>query len=339
MIKRGLLPIILFLFLLTPLYGQYDSSKFNNTAKPLKITRITPAGMDVPAKRQIVFKFNMPVVPVGRMDRTTEEIPIVITPALSGQWRWLNTSSLALQLGNNERMKNATQYKIEIKPGFVTENGNKMNTGQVHTFTTMRPQVRYYRFQNWKAPGHPVIRLDFNQKVDIASVIANTGFYPAGGQKVEVQGKVTKSRFGTSVNIEPAVQLPIDTKINLNVRPGIVSGEGPEPGKENRTVVTFNTFPEFRFLGIRGYNNNNKKIMLTLNENPESLLFSPLSQASLIFSAPVPREWKARTLTLSRIWPGEKRITIPGRMFIQALICFADLTNTVRIIDSPCRKY
>ena len=287
MFKRGLLPIVLFLFLLTPLYGQFDSSKFNKTAKSLKITRITPAGIDVPSSRQIVFKFNMPVVSVGRMDRTAKEIPIVIIPALSGQWRWLNTSSLALQLKDSERMKTATRYKIEIKPGFTTEDGNKMALGQVHTFTTIRPQIRYFHFQNWKAPGHPVIRLDFNQKVKLTSVMKNIGFYPAGGQKVEAQGKITKSRFGTSVNIEPVTQLPIDTKINLNVKPGILSEEGLEPGKENRTVITFNTFPEFKFIGVRGHNNNDEKIMLTSKEHPESPLFNPLSRVRLIFSAPV----------------------------------------------------
>ncbi len=36
---------------------------------PLHITRITPSGMDVPAGRQIVFQFDRPVVPMGRMAR------------------------------------------------------------------------------------------------------------------------------------------------------------------------------------------------------------------------------------------------------------------------------
>ncbi len=69
--------------------------------KPLEITRITPEGNDVPAARQIVIQFNQPVVPVGKMERDAAEIPITITPALSCEWRWLNTSALACELTNS----------------------------------------------------------------------------------------------------------------------------------------------------------------------------------------------------------------------------------------------
>ena len=36
--------------------------------EPLKLLRVTPAGEDVPLSAQIVFEFNRPVVPQGRMD-------------------------------------------------------------------------------------------------------------------------------------------------------------------------------------------------------------------------------------------------------------------------------
>ena len=37
--------------------------------EPLKLLRVTPAGEDVPLSAQIVFEFNRPVVPLGRMER------------------------------------------------------------------------------------------------------------------------------------------------------------------------------------------------------------------------------------------------------------------------------
>ena len=70
--------------------------------KALKVTRITPSGADVPPGRQIVFEFNRPVVPLGRMERSASEIPISIEPVLcaSGDgliltiWRanWTNST-------------------------------------------------------------------------------------------------------------------------------------------------------------------------------------------------------------------------------------------------------
>ena len=71
-------------------YSAFDSGDFASE-RPLKIIRITPDGDDVQPGRQITIQFNRPVVPLGRMERTDEEIPVEITPACNCQWRWLNT--------------------------------------------------------------------------------------------------------------------------------------------------------------------------------------------------------------------------------------------------------
>ncbi len=287
------------LFLFHPLYAQFDSSEFNKKSKPLEITRITPSGKDVPPKRQIVFKFNMPVVPVGRMERTSDEIPITITPALRGQWRWLNTSSLALQLGDRERMKKSTRYTINIKPDFAAHSKNKMEKGLTHSFTTVRPQVRHYYFQNWKAPGHPVIRVDFNQKIDRQNAVSHVRLVSADGRKTAlVEGKKTSSHYGTSINVEPVSELPLDSQFHLKIEPGVISEEGPEKGIENRIIVTFHTFPAFQFLGIRGYNNTDQKVIIT-PRGKQDVLLSPLKNASLLFSCPVPARMEGPKLTFS----------------------------------------
>ena len=82
----------------------------------LKITRITPSGVDVPPGRQIVFEFDRPVVPLGRMERSDSEIPVSIEPALSCQWRWLNSSNLACQLDEQHAMAPSTRYNITVRP-------------------------------------------------------------------------------------------------------------------------------------------------------------------------------------------------------------------------------
>lgn len=273
---------------MSPLYGNLHSADFNKTSGPLRITRITPSGQDVPPGSQIVFEFNMAVVPVGRMERTPGEIPITVTPELKGQWRWLNTSSLALQLGDRERMKCATNYTIRIEPKFVSYYGDRMEQGLTHTFITMRPQIRHFYFQNWKAPGHPVIRLDFNQAVPKESVLAHVHFLSlSDGRKIPVvQGEEVPSRYGTSVNVEPEEELSLDAGVHLMVTPGIASEEGPESGVESRTVVAFHTFPEFRFLGIQGYDNDNNEIILRPH-SMQHIPFSPLKPFSLLFSTPV----------------------------------------------------
>ena len=58
--------------------------------QPLEIARITRSGTDVPAGKRIVIQFNQPVVPLGRMARSADEIPVTITPEVKCQWRWLS---------------------------------------------------------------------------------------------------------------------------------------------------------------------------------------------------------------------------------------------------------
>ena len=136
----------------------------------LKVVRITPAGDDVPPGRQIVFQFNREVVPLGRMERKSSEIPITITPALECQWRWLNTSALACQLDEKSSLTPATRYEILVNPGITSADGARLAVPVSHRFTTERPKVRHAWFATWKAPGMPVIRLTFNQPVSADSV-------------------------------------------------------------------------------------------------------------------------------------------------------------------------
>src|SRR5437773_12345351 len=89
----------------------------------LKLLRVTPAGEDVPLSAQIVFEFNRPVVPLGRMERLPEEVPMAIMPPLACAWHWLNTTTLACELGEHSPMARATRYTVIVQPGIQAEDG------------------------------------------------------------------------------------------------------------------------------------------------------------------------------------------------------------------------
>ncbi|UCF94311.1 MAG: hypothetical protein JSW39_09165 [Desulfobacterales bacterium] len=154
---------------------------------PLRIDRITPSGNDVPPGRQIVIQFNQPVVPVGRMERDADEIPITITPAVDCQWRWLNTSALACQLDEKAALQPATRYEIVVEPGIAAENRATLDRAVLHHFRTARPQVRDAWFKTWKAPGMPYIRMTFNQPVSRKSVEAHVFITTSGDAKQRMQ--------------------------------------------------------------------------------------------------------------------------------------------------------
>jgi len=266
-------------------------SGFYNKNKPLKITRITPSGTDVPAGRQIVITFNQAVVPLGKMERDAADIPITITPALQCEWRWLNTTSLACQLNHNSALKPATRYDMRIMPGIMTENQQTLEAAYHHQFITKRPAVRYTSFQTWRAPGMPKIRVYFNQPVTRDSVAKH--LYMQTNQAVAVTVE-SPHRDEPSVSkvwlVSPKQLLPLDTQVMLVVKPGIQSILGPEPGIEYRAVVTFQTFPEFKFIGVECTTLDGESIFISPENRSDEKRCNPLRAVSLQFSSPVIKE-------------------------------------------------
>jgi alpha-2-macroglobulin len=307
----------------------------------LRITGVTPSGANVPEGRQIVIQFDRAVVPIGRMDRTAAEIPIVIEPALACQWRWLDRSALACQLGDDDAFTPATRYAITINPGIRAEDGATTAGVQRREFETERPRVAYAGFATWRGPGTPVIRAVFTQPVSRSSVGAHL-FLSASqrGERVSLEveedtearelpryvrlpgervfvdfgesqseaadDRPTESRGETARRVwllTPATELPPDATVRLMVERGLEPAVGTQLGDENRVVVEFATFPEFRFLGVRCTSIANAQLVITpqsrstagrdsLPANPAlppspAAECNPLGPVGLQFSAPV----------------------------------------------------
>ena len=331
----------LIILLTQPVLAQFDSADFNSK-KNLKITRITPKGNDVPSARQIVINFNRPVVPIGKMERSKEEIPIEITPKVNCQWRWLNTSSLACQLDNKNKLKKATKYNLKVNPGIKAEDGETISKAYEHEFITERPKVRYTWFKNWKSPGTPVVRITFNQSVAKSSVAKAFAFtyHKAGADKAYITHDILVKKdpddrqkpryvvvpgenyildfnvFGSDKSddepseengeearriwlVSPNEELPLDSKINLKVKPGLISVLGSEKGIEDRTVVNFNTFPEFEFLGVNCTTNSGARIFVTKENSNTAGKCNPLKGVGVAFSSPVLKSQIKKNFTLT----------------------------------------
>lgn len=282
-----------------PAGAAFDSATFNNSKAPLQILSINPSGEDIPAGRQIVVHFNRPVVPVGRMERSPAEIPIRIAPSLACEWRWLNTSDLACQLGENNAILPATRYVIEIKPGIKSEDGATIEKTITHTFISERPKVSNYQFRTWRSPGTPVIQVNFNQPVSKDSVIRHLFMSDPGGKRWAVNAtedpEFKKNRKNNNYEtgriwlISTDYELPLDSQITLRVEKGIAPVKGTEPGNEDRVVVAFDTFPPFSFLGIRcTTNNNDQSVIIKPGQKAGNNEFcNPRHDVSLLFSTPV----------------------------------------------------
>ncbi len=298
----------------------YDSATFNaakgtdGQIKPLEIQRITPDGDDVMAGQQIVFQFNQPVVPVGEMKRNAADIPITITPALICQWHWLNTSALACELDQSNKLKSATKYKILVQPGITTEDGRTLAQPRQHQFTTQRPSVSYAWFETWTAPGMPEIRLSFNLPVTQASVEKHIYMQKINGKRVDLIAKIPKAEdideivekkdeLAVDVSniwiVTPKQALPLDNPIILKVETGLSSTVGLEVGVENRDLLGFDTFAEFKFLGVTCTSLQDETITFRPNaKETNDTRCNPLRQIGLMFNTPVSNDTIKKAVTL-----------------------------------------
>ena len=289
---------------------------------PLHITRITPSGTDVPAGRQIVFQFDRPVIPIGRMARKASACsnflgPISITPSLNCQWRWLNSGTLACQLDEKSALKPATRYTIVVNPGIRTQDGSTLEKPVRRSFITIRPKVRNVWFKTWSAPGMPVIRLTFNQPVFKDSVTRHIFLAACGktkkltGVTVEADPDIKEKPLTAASTdspgearrvwlVSPQKELPPDSEVAIRVNPGIASIQGPEKSIEKRILASFSTFPPFSFEGVECTDNSGKTIHVAANDSHAlENRCNPLRQTALVFSSPVIAEEVKNNVTFT----------------------------------------
>lgn len=291
------------LFVTPHAYAQAEGA----AATPLEITRITPEGQDVPAGRQIAITFNRPVVPIGRMERTADEIPVTITPALDCEWRWINTTTLSCNLGDGTAMKQSTDYRITMRPGIAAEDGATIAAPYEHSFITQRADVRHSWFQTWRAPGSPQIRVTFNQPVTLKSA-EQALFFDISGKKTKIKlhkpekGHEAIQKDGETyyrvLTGEPAKELPLDTRVAFRVGPGLVSAEGNTPSVADREVTVFDTFPAFSLAGLRCTDNDDNEILIAPGQKTNALC-NPMAPVALRFSVPVMRAQVKKHLTFT----------------------------------------
>ncbi len=319
---------LLSLTLLTalPAGAAYDSAQ-QASSGPLTLSRMTPEGEGVTTLREVVFTFDRDVVPVGRMERSTDEIPIRFTPALNCEWRWLSRNALGCRLDEANQLKEASTYQVVIEPGIVTEEGVGMAQAETRVISTARPTLHRVQFKHWRGPDVPVLRLSFNQPVARSSVAASISLNPdtpytisvdeslqelpvmlaLPGEK-DLQLKVNQAprksddqtqttaqeEYRRNWLIEPSQGLGLDRDISVDIKPGLKSALGPLAGNEKRTAMTFTTFPSFKFLGVRCHSSKTppgaqEDLMILPPGMPidQQGLCDPLKRAGLVFTTPV----------------------------------------------------
>ncbi len=125
------------------------------------------------------------------------------------------------------------------------------------------------------------------------SYILDFGPQDGAGQMADDELQTFKGQKNTGQEarrvwlVSPKKPLPLNSNIDLKVKPGIVSAMGSENGIEDRVAVNFYTFPDFEFLGVKCVSNERERLLITPENTKNIEKCNPLRAVSLSFSAPV----------------------------------------------------
>lgn len=242
-----------------------------------KLLRVTPSGREVSELSQIVLQFDKPMTALGDMERAPEKVPVKITPEVKCSWRWLNTSALACQLTEKDRLIPATRYEVVVEPAFTALDGTLTEKGGTYVIETIRPEINtksvYEVPLDMKTPRRPVWRASFAVPATVESIEKHL-FFKVKNKKVGVKASRLLQWSLPTYAVEPVTDLGREQGIayELVYEAGFeAEGAGNLKSERKGVLVSAKTLPEFRVEGIECYDKAYKKLTPT----PEESLKTP----------------------------------------------------------------
>ena len=211
------------------------------TDAPLSALRYSPEG-DVPLAPQVSVTFNLPMVPLSsHLELAGEDIPVELSPAVSGHWRWVGTKTLLFEadVDGVARMPMATVYTARIPAGTESANGKKLAEPVSWTFRTPAPSLESAYPTGGPVGLQPVFFASFDQRIDPAAVLDHTHVTAQGRRytvrrasedeiaaDARVQRLISISAMNNWLAFVSTETLPRDTTVTVTFGVGTPSAEG-----------------------------------------------------------------------------------------------------------------
>ncbi|MBT3188530.1 MAG: hypothetical protein HN736_03810 [Anaerolineae bacterium] len=209
----------------------------------LEVLRYSPEG-EIPIAPFVNITFNQPMVPLTTIEDLVEmDVPVQISPALPGTWRWLGTKTLNFQYDSEliDRMPMATEYQVVIPAGTESAVGGVLGESVEFTFSTPALQMdRHLPYSGEPQPLEPLFFISFNQRIDPENLLGHIAVN-ADGRNVDIK-LATEEEIAEDETISAMVEnaqesrylvfrayesLPADAETYVTIEGGAPSAEGP----------------------------------------------------------------------------------------------------------------
>jgi uncharacterized protein YfaS (alpha-2-macroglobulin family) len=205
---------------------------------PLTVVRAAPRG-EVQLGAEVTVTFSQAMVPLSTVGNVeAREAPVVISPRIPGRWRWLDVRTVVFT--PEGRVPFATEYTVTIPAGTRSATGGALAEEVRWTFRT--PELNGIGAWPWgdHVRPNPVFLIHFDQQVSPAALLPSIRLTAGGVERTvrlasadEIQRDSVARVFaaqaqpGTWIAFRAAQPLPLNTPVQVQVRQGAPSAEGP----------------------------------------------------------------------------------------------------------------
>ena len=227
---------------------------------PLEVVRFSPEGA-IDLAPFLSVTFNQPMVPLATLEAlAAEDVPVQLTPAIPGVWKWLGTKTLTFEYEGDEvdRFPMATEYRVDIPAGTRSASGNELAETVSWTFQTPPVTLAQSYPHDGPQPLEPLIFVAFDQLIDPQAILdvlqlnGNGNNYPVRlateeeiAEDTMVQRLVTNGQNGRFLVVRPQNALPAETNFTVTLPAGTPSAEGSRL-TESEQSFSFYTYSPLR---------------------------------------------------------------------------------------------
>ncbi|MBA2663284.1 MAG: hypothetical protein H0U74_13435 [Bradymonadaceae bacterium] len=215
-------------------------------AGALEVLRFQPEG-EVPAPPRLSITFSQPMVAVSsHADTIKDGVPVKLTPAAEGNWRWIGTKTLLFE--PNDPFAMATDYTIAVAASTPSALGIRLEGAFEASFSTPPVEITHFFPDSGPQRLQPVMFLAFNQRINPAEILAHIEV-SAGARRhgvrlatpEEIQADAVVKHLADPLTAQRWVALMSDqafdtsTHVSVTLKSGAPSAEGPRRSGVDQT--------------------------------------------------------------------------------------------------------
>ncbi|HXY40572.1 MAG TPA: hypothetical protein VEQ10_12935, partial [Vicinamibacteria bacterium] len=226
---------------------------------PLEVLRHSPDG-EVDLAPQLSVTFSRPMVALDSHAALAQEsVPVRLTPAVPGEWRWVAARTLVFEPVG--RFPMATEFRAVVPAGTRGTSSSPLRVEAAWSFATPAPRLLVRSPETGPVRPTTLLFAGFDQRVDPAAVLS-TVHLRAAGATVPVRLATAEEQAadpavaelarragpGRFMVFAPERPLPADSAVEVVLGPGTPSAEGPRRTTKPQSW-SFRTYGAFKVRG------------------------------------------------------------------------------------------